>query len=245
MSSRTKSHTGTMVEDRLNVPSTFKCADQFGQKVDSSLKQLKVIVMGDVGTGKTSLIYRFAEDLFKDNYTATIGIDFVPYPVNVEHLNIGQPPLSNVSLQLWDTAGQERFASLASSFYRGAYAMITVFDASRQQTFSECQRWIQRFQDSVGTNIPCLLVANKCDLVKFYDSLDDLRQTAKLLGFYDLIEASAKTGYCVDSVFYSTTRQALYALDTRQLEALTTGNAYDYTQFWQQQKLENKSSCTC
>ncbi|KAK2502025.1 hypothetical protein MC885_021477 [Smutsia gigantea] len=80
----------------------------------------KVIVVGDLSVGKTCLINRFCKDTFDKNYKATIGVDF-----EMERFEVLGTPFS---LQLWDTAGQERFKCIASTYYRGAQAVIIVFN---------------------------------------------------------------------------------------------------------------------
>nr|KAF6289705.1 RAB34, member RAS oncogene family [Pipistrellus kuhlii] len=80
----------------------------------------KVIVVGDLSVGKTCLINRFCKDTFDKNYKATIGVDF-----EMERFEVLGIPFS---LQLWDTAGQERFKCIASTYYRGAQAIIIVFN---------------------------------------------------------------------------------------------------------------------
>uniref|UniRef100_A0A8C5DI20 Ras-related protein Rab-34-like n=1 Tax=Gouania willdenowi TaxID=441366 RepID=A0A8C5DI20_GOUWI len=93
------------------------------QKAGSlSFNVAKVIVVGDVAVGKTCLISRFCKESFERKYKATIGVDF-----EMERFEVLGVPFS---LQLWDTAGQERFKCIASTYYRGAQAIIVVFDLS-------------------------------------------------------------------------------------------------------------------
>ncbi|KAI4814307.1 hypothetical protein KUCAC02_003507 [Chaenocephalus aceratus] len=93
------------------------------QRTDSvSFNVAKVIVVGDVAVGKTCLISRFRKGAFDKNYKATIGVDF-----EMERFEVLGVPFS---LQLWDTAGQERFKCITSTYYRGAQAIIVVFDLS-------------------------------------------------------------------------------------------------------------------
>uniref|UniRef100_A0A8C3Y2L8 RAB34, member RAS oncogene family n=1 Tax=Catharus ustulatus TaxID=91951 RepID=A0A8C3Y2L8_CATUS len=82
----------------------------------------KIIVVGDLSVGKTCLINRFCKDTFDKNYKATIGVDF-----EMERFEVLGVPFS---LQLWDTAGQERFKCIASTYYRGAQAIVIVFDVN-------------------------------------------------------------------------------------------------------------------
>ncbi|KAG8008018.1 Ras-related protein Rab-34 [Nibea albiflora] len=94
----------------------------------------KVIVVGDVAVGKTCLISRFRKGAFDKNYKATIGVDF-----EMERFEVLGVPFS---LQLWDTAGQERFKCIASTYYRGAQAIIVVFDLSSVSSLAHAsEQW--------------------------------------------------------------------------------------------------------
>jgi Ras-related protein Rab-7A len=84
---------------------------------------LKVILLGDSGVGKTSLLERFITNRFSLMYKATIGADFMTKEITLEQNKV-------VTLQLWDTAGQERFQSLGTSFFRGADCCILVYDGN-------------------------------------------------------------------------------------------------------------------
>uniref|UniRef100_A0A3P8TK70 RAB34, member RAS oncogene family b n=1 Tax=Amphiprion percula TaxID=161767 RepID=A0A3P8TK70_AMPPE len=99
-----------------------KAMCQFQRAATVSFNIAKVIVVGDVAVGKTCLISRFCRGAFDKNYKATIGVDF-----EMERFEVLGVPFS---LQLWDTAGQERFKCIASTYYRGAQAIIVVFDLS-------------------------------------------------------------------------------------------------------------------
>ncbi|KAE8706833.1 Ras-related protein Rab7 [Hibiscus syriacus] len=81
---------------------------------------LKVIVLGDSGVGKTSLMNQYIYNKFNQQYKATIGADFVTKELQIDD--------KLVTLQIWDTAGQERFQSLVSAFYRGTDCCVIVFD---------------------------------------------------------------------------------------------------------------------
>lgn len=79
---------------------------------------LKVLLVGDSGVGKSSILLRFTTDQFDEQQLATIGVDF-----KEKFLDIGN---KRVKLFIWDTAGQERFRTLTSSYYRGAQGIILV-----------------------------------------------------------------------------------------------------------------------
>ncbi|XP_036925724.1 ras-related protein Rab-34 isoform X1 [Sturnira hondurensis] len=117
----------------------------------------KVIVVGDLSVGKTCLINRFCKDTFDKNYKATIGVDF-----EMERFEVLGVPFS---LQLWDTAGQERFKCIASTYYRGAQAIIIVFSLNDVASLEHTRQWLT---DALKENDPSsallFLVGSKKDL---------------------------------------------------------------------------------
>ena len=87
----------------------------------------KIIIVGDGGTGKSNILINFCDEQFIEAYKSTIGVDF-----KIKTLMVGQHP---VKLQLWDTAGQERYAAITSAYYRGAQAVIIVYDITNRNSF--------------------------------------------------------------------------------------------------------------
>ncbi|XP_050340656.1 ras-related protein Rab-18-like [Bactrocera neohumeralis] len=127
---------------------------------------IKVLLIGDSGVGKSSLLLSFTSGAFDEDINATIGIDFRVKKVEVLDAHLGQR--KQLSMQLWDTAGQERFRTLTSSYYRGANAVVLVYDVNEPQTFTGLQEWLEeanaycrseRDEDSVIY----LLIGNKVD----------------------------------------------------------------------------------
>ncbi|KAL6338721.1 hypothetical protein AAG906_023870 [Vitis piasezkii] len=102
---------------------------------------LKVIVLGDSGVGKTSLMNQYVYKKFSQQYKATIGADFVTKELQIDD--------KLVTLQLWDTAGQERFQSLGSAFYRGADCCVLVYDVNVLKSFESLQSWHEEFLKQV------------------------------------------------------------------------------------------------
>ncbi|KAG6660852.1 hypothetical protein I3843_03G129700 [Carya illinoinensis] len=98
---------------------------------------LKVIVLGDSGVGKTSLMNQYVYNKFSQRYKATIGADFVTKEVQIDD--------KLVTLQIWDTAGQERFQSLGSAFYRGAECCVLVYDVNAHKSFETLNTWREEF----------------------------------------------------------------------------------------------------
>ncbi|XP_004400622.1 PREDICTED: ras-related protein Rab-36 [Odobenus rosmarus divergens] len=122
------------------------------------LRLSKVVVVGDLYVGKTSLIHRFCKNVFDRHYKATIGVDF-----EIERFEIAGIPYS---LQIWDTAGQEKFKCIASAYYRGAQVIITAFDLTDVQTLGHTRQWLE---DALRENEPgscfVFLVGTKKDLL--------------------------------------------------------------------------------
>lgn len=123
----------------------------------------KVLVIGELGTGKTSIIKRYVHQFFSQNYRATIGVDFALKVLNWDSNTL-------IRLQLWDIAGQERFGNMTRVYYKEAVGAFIVFDANRSATFDAVMKWKSDLDSKVhlpdGSHIPCVLLANKCDLPK-------------------------------------------------------------------------------
>ena len=85
-----------------------------------------MLLIGSSGVGKSSLLVRFADDMFTDNFMPTIGVDFKIKTIEVDG--------KKIKLQIWDTAGQERFKTITASYYKGAHGIIVVYDITDKKT---------------------------------------------------------------------------------------------------------------
>ncbi|XP_074212290.1 ras-related protein Rab-36 isoform X5 [Camelus bactrianus] len=151
--------TGTVGEGRTHVQDDGpKTVLESNTHVPRRLRLSKVVVVGDLYVGKTSLIRRFCRNVFDRNYKATIGVDF-----EIERFEVAGIPYS---LQIWDTAGQEKFKCIASAYYRGAQVIITTFDLTDLQTLDHTRQWLE---DALQENEPgtcfLFLVGTKKDLL--------------------------------------------------------------------------------
>lgn len=158
----------------------------------------KVLVIGDIGTGKTSIIKRYVHNVFSMHYKATIGVDFALKVINLNNCI--------VRLQLWDIAGQERFGNMTRVYYKEAVGALIVFDISRESTFEAVQKWKSDLDQKVRLPgheeepIPVVLVANKCDLAKQGTCQDPNKMAAywQENGFCGYAETSAKDNVGID-----------------------------------------------
>ncbi|KAF4403705.1 hypothetical protein G4B88_002558 [Cannabis sativa] len=154
----------------------------------------KLLMIGDSGVGKSSLLLSFTSDSFED-LSPTIGVDF-----KVKYVNIGGKKLK---LAIWDTAGQERFRTLTSSYYRGAQGIIMVYDVTRRDTFTALAEIWAKEIELYSTNQDCIkmLVGNKVDkesdrVVTKKEGINFARECGCLF-----IECSAKTRVNVQQCF--------------------------------------------
>lgn len=154
----------------------------------------KLLLIGDSGVGKSSLLLRFTSDSF-DDLSPTIGVDF-----KLKLMTIGGKRLK---LTIWDTAGQERFRTLTSSYYRGAQGIIFVYDVTRRETFTNLSEIWAKEVDLYSTNQDCIkmLVGNKVDrenerVVTKQEGIALARQLGCLF-----LECSAKTHVNVENCF--------------------------------------------
>jgi len=127
-------------------------------QVSSFETEIKVIIVGDGRIGKTSLMTRFVDGTFYNQYMKTIGVDFLEKRMFVPAIH------ENVSFYLYDTAGQEEFNALTRTFYRGAGAAIVAFSTTDRASFLEVPTWIKSVRDECG-RIPIVIVQTKIDLL--------------------------------------------------------------------------------
>ncbi|KAF7117061.1 hypothetical protein RHSIM_RhsimUnG0004300 [Rhododendron simsii] len=127
-----------------------------GQSNSSYDLSFKILLIGDSGVGKSSLLVSFISSSLQD-LAPTIGVDF-----KIKHLTVGGKRLK---LTIWDTAGQERFRTLTSSYYRSAQGIILVYDVTRRETFTNLSDVWAKEVDLYSTNQDCvkMLVGNKVD----------------------------------------------------------------------------------
>eukprot|EP01060_Flectonema_neradi_P018111 TRINITY_DN2492_c0_g4_i1.p1 TRINITY_DN2492_c0_g4~~TRINITY_DN2492_c0_g4_i1.p1 ORF type:complete len:529 (+),score=71.89 TRINITY_DN2492_c0_g4_i1:222-1808(+) len=159
--------------------------------------RFKVIVVGDAGTGKTSFIHQLVHQKFAPNTKATIGLDWREKQFKIQG--------GYVTIQFWDISGQERFANVTRAYYQGAHGAIVCFDRSNPKSLETVSKWKKDIDSKVfvggGTDgfvIPCLLLANKCDLHnKGSLSPDDLQAVCRKHRFISSFETSAKLNYNV------------------------------------------------
>lgn len=160
---------------------------------DDVLTTLKILIIGESGVGKSSLLLRFTDDTFDPELAATIGVDFKVKTIAVDG--------NRAKLAIWDTAGQERFRTLTPSYYRGAQGVILVYDVTKRDSFTKLENWLSELETYCTRNdLVKMLVGNKIDKdnreVDRNEGLKFARKHSMLF-----IEASAKTRDGVQCAF--------------------------------------------
>ncbi len=172
---------------------------------ESVMKKLKikVTVIGDGGVGKTSLIQKFTQGIFKTDYIKTIGAQLTHYETEIDEYKI--------ELLFWDIAGQDDFHFLRPSFYRSSKAVIIVYSLEEnslgERSFDNITSWFEDVKQYCG-EIPAVVFANKVDLID-EQSLDkakiqNLVKEHNFLGYYI---TSAKTGQGLDEAFNALSKE--------------------------------------
>ena len=152
----------------------------------------KLVLLGEMACGKTSLVHRYVKGSYYDNQESTIGASFFTV-VCQKH---------NLKFELWDTAGQERYHSLAPMYYRSSGASVCVYDITSAATFERAKKWVSELKANVNNpDLVIALVGNKLDLSESrqVDEVEarDYAQEEGLLFF----ETSAKENIAVKDVF--------------------------------------------
>jgi len=154
---------------------------------------VKTILIGDSGSGKSSLLYRYTESDWSPNFIATIGVDFKVLTFERQS--------KVIKLQIWDTAGQDRFRSITHSYYRGAHGVMVVFDVTNAESFEGIASWMADVHKFGIEGTPMVLVGNKCDLEsKRQVTRAQAQALADSLGCR-YCETSAKDNLNVDDTF--------------------------------------------
>ncbi|XP_010315724.1 ras-related protein RHN1 isoform X1 [Solanum lycopersicum] len=154
----------------------------------------KLVLLGDMGAGKSSLVIRFVKGQFLEFQESTIGAAFFSSTVSVNN--------STVKFEIWDTAGQERYHSLAPMYYRGAAAAIIVYDITSTDSFARAKKWVQELQKQGNPIMVMALAGNKADLEdKRKVTAEEAHLYAEENGLF-FMETSAKTAVNVNDIFY-------------------------------------------
>ena len=153
----------------------------------------KIIILGDLSSGKTNIINRYVSNKFVEDSKPTIGVEMFEKNYKIAE--------DSVTAQIWDTAGQEKYNSLTSSYYRGAQGAIVVYDITQKDSFEKVEKLVNDLREKSETKIYIILVGNKIDKeqnrIISKEEGENLAEKLKI----DFCEVSAKSGDGIDNVF--------------------------------------------
>ena len=168
----------------------------------------KLIVMGDPGTGKTSIIHRYVHEKFESNVATTVGVSNLHSIVKVGKMT--------VDLKIWDTAGQEQYSSLIPMFSRDSNVCLMVADFTRPDTINHLDLWIERLHKN-GEDPPIIVAVNKTDLPG-PRPIESLR-TELSTKFKSVLFVSAATGSFINELFQSAAKLAIEFKNAKLMES--------------------------
>lgn len=205
------------------VLSELEMAYKKNSNIDPCDYMFKVLLLGDAGVGKTSLMWRFSDDMFNHTYISTIGIDFKLRTIDVQG--------KKVRLQIWDTAGQERFHAISVSYYRTASGIMLIYDISRRRSFENIAKWLRKIDEHAKEDVTKLLIGNKCDIQ--HPRAVKREEGEQLADEYDMpfFETSAKENESIDEAFECVAKEMLFKFvsgwSAKEQERVTNGAVVD------------------
>ena len=179
-------------------------------------KTCQLLVIGDTSVGKTSLITRYTNGTFKDEYLATVGLDYYSKEEIINN--------KTINIKIWDTAGQERFKALTQSYFRNAEGVMLAFDVTKSESYDNLKDWIVSIKKNLeGKNIflPLIIVGNKIDMEESREVEKESAEQFATENNYKYFETSAKTGEGVDEAVRDLINQVLNnnQIDEQKMEA--------------------------
>ena len=122
-------------------------------------KTCQLLIIGDSSVGKTSLITRYTNGTFKEEYLATVGLDYYSKEEVINN--------KTINIKLWDTAGQERYKSLTQNYFKNAEGVLLTYDITNSESFDNLKEWISSTKKNMEGKdifIPVIIIGNKIDM---------------------------------------------------------------------------------
>ena len=172
---------------------------------------LKIIVLGDISVGKTSVIGRFITNSFSEVYKSSISCEFKKKEMDID----GE---TAANLQIWDTAGEEKFMAVTKQYYNGSHGAMIIYDLTSKITFTKMNKWLKDVKDNAPKDIVIMVVGNKSDLVMEKVDLGDELKPFK--DNYLYCDVSAKNGTNVSLAFENLTLKIVEKLKEKKEKGL-------------------------
>ena len=181
-----------------NPPPTIEILKDSQISQSDNFINFKIIIIGDSGVGKSSLLKRAVQNRFDESYQATIGFEFLLMHYKINELKF--------KLQIWDTCGQEMYRSLVQGFYRNTSLAIIVYDVNNPKSFEGLEVWLKDLRQQTEQEIPIFIIGNKSDMEKKVPTEDaKIFSTSNRTKYF--AECSARSGYNVKEIFNEAAKQ--------------------------------------
>ena len=199
---------------------------------------INIVLLGNSSVGKTSLLTRYTNNEFNNNYITTCGYDFETKDIKIYG--------KDVHLKIHDTVGQERYQSIITSFYKKNDGFIFVFDVTNKQSFQEIQTWLKGVEEN-NEDFDCVLVGNKIDLKNSIEVNKEDVNNCDYLKNIKYFETSAKDNQNVQEVFEELTRMILEKFEKKgkigRLDYMEKTGSFKIQNKKESQQENKKKSC--
>ena len=170
-------------------------------KINNFSVFFKILLIGDLGVGKSCVILRYVEGDFPGNIMSSIGVDFKTKQIELDD--------HSIKMQIWDTAGHEKFRTITTSYYKSAQAIIILYDITQKSSFEHIRNWITEIDKFGKQGVLKVIVGNKLDLENNRKiSKEDAENLALKYGV-KLWEVSAKDNTNIEEMFVDTIKTLL------------------------------------
>ena len=181
-------------EDDVELDKFILTVEKLNENLQEHNYLFRICLLGDAGVGKTSILSRFCDNTFKENYNNTIGVDFRLITLKQDNI------ISK--LHIWDTAGQERFRSLASNYINNAHGFIFIYDITDLDSFNHVINWVDMALGKNPKTVVNFLVGNKSDNDEERKvSKEEAKNLAKEKNLF-FLETSARNNDNIQKLFY-------------------------------------------
>lgn len=200
---------------------------------ESEENSIKIVLVGESGVGKTSIIERYIYESFDNSTESTLAAGFSRKELKFPELNI------SLSLDLWDTAGQEIYRAIAKTYYKNAAIAILVYDITRKDSFDEmCNYWYKQIKESGEKDVIFGIAGNKCDMfVEQKISEKEGKEFADKIGaVFSLCSAKGSIG--INDLFLGVTKKYIEKVGVENIKNESKGEKLT-------RKVVKKKSCSC
>ena len=196
----------------------------------------KIIVLGDIAVGKTSVIGRYITNTFSEEYKSSISCEYKEKKIDIDGENIA-------NLQIWDTCGEEKFMAVTKQYYNDAHGAIVIYDLTDKKTFEKLESWIESLKNNAPAKIAIMIAGNKSDLSDKKVNLENELKPYKEK--YQCYEISAKSGANISLVFEDLTHKIIEKLNEKGEEEKAPPRESIALKNVKEKKKKNQKPCSC